>query len=201
MVLPASPTVELFGQFISDLQGENLCLKIDFPAQLVQQRMFWPNSNLSAKFVADYASIFFPAKNNHPEPLRQRADITAALRYIANELLENAFKFSLPTAQQPVQLALYNCPERLVVAVTNTTRTDNIGLFRALINELTRLDPTALYIERLERNLDHENALESGLGFITILMNYHAQLGWKIEPCPSAPNCFWITTMAQLPYH
>ncbi|MBT9315942.1 slr1658 superfamily regulator [Leptothoe spongobia] len=200
MASPTSSTSESFGQFASDLQKENLCVKIDFPVELVKQRKFWPNSNLSAKFVSEYISIFFPADNNRSDQLRQRTEITDAARYITNELLENAFKFSCTRAKQPVQMCLYHYSNRLVITVTNTAHTNNIKSFRSLIHDLTTLDLTELYVERLEKNLDHKNAYSSGLGFITILINYNTKLGWKIEQSSPESDCFLVTTMVQLLY-
>ncbi len=200
MALPTSSQSESFGQFINELHPENLCVKINFPTLLVKQKQFWPNSNRSAKFVADYISIFFPIENAQPEQLWRQTEITDAARYIANELLENAFKFSCVEGQQFVQLALYHYSDRLIMTVTNPTHADNISSFRALIQDLTKSDPNALYVERLERNLDYEHALDSGLGFITILINYNTKLGWKIEQQSQGSDIFFVTTMAQLLY-
>lgn len=201
MALPTSYKSESFGQFTSDLHGENLCVSIDFPTYLVKQKKFWSNSNRSAKFVSEYISIFFPVENDQPEQVRQRSEITDAARYIANELLENAFKFSCPMAQQPVRMALYHYSDRLIMTVNNTTRIDNIAPFRSLIQDLTTSDLNDLYVERLESNLDYERALDSGLGFITILINYNTKLGWKIEQQTPESDIFEITTMAQLFYN
>ncbi len=200
MKLSMTSTSESFGQFVSNLHQENLCVKIDFPAHLVKQKKFWPNSNLSAKFVANYIGIFFPVENAQPEQQHRRTEITDAARYITNELLENALKFSCETAQQPIQMALYHYPDRLITTVTNTTHADNISAFRSLIHDLTTQDPNELYIDRLERNLDYDHALDSGLGFITILINYNTKLGWKIEQASPTSDVFCVTTMAQLLY-
>ncbi|WP_163699535.1 slr1658 superfamily regulator [Adonisia turfae] len=200
MASPTSSMSESFGQFASELHNENLCVKIDFPVELVKQRKFWPNSNLSAKFVSEYISIFFPIENARSEQLHRRTEITDAARYITNELLENAFKFSCTAAQQPVQMALYHYSDRLIITVTNTAHINNIDSFRSLIHDLTTLDLTELYVEHLEKNLDHENALSSGLGFITILINYNTKLGWKIEQNSPESDFFLVTTMAQLLY-
>jgi hypothetical protein len=200
MALPTSSTSESFGQFIDELTHENLCVKIDFPTQLVKQKKFWPNSNRSAKFIAEYISIFFPIENDQPEQLHRQTEVIDAARYIANELLENAFKFSCPEAQQPIQLAIYYYADRLVITISNTTHANNISPFRTLIHDLTTSDLNDLYVERLERNLDYEHALSSGLGFITILINYNTKLGWKIEQQSPESDVFFVTTMAQLFY-
>jgi hypothetical protein len=99
-----------------------------------------------------------------------------------------------------VQLAVYHYSDRLIMTITNTTHANNIDSFRALIQDLTTSDPNTLYVERLERNLDYEHALDSGLGFITILINYNTKLGWKIEQQSPESDIFLITTVAQLFY-
>ncbi|MEM9485512.1 MAG: DUF6272 family protein [Cyanobacteria bacterium P01_F01_bin.116] len=200
MALPTSSTPESFGQFANELHKENLCVKIDFTVELVKQRKFWPNSNLSAKFISEYVSIFFPVENDGSEQLRRRTEITDAARYITNELLENAFKFSCITTQQPIEISLYHYSDRLIITVINAVDTKHINSFRSLIHELTTSDLTDLYIERLEKNLDRTNPLSSGLGFITILINYNTKLGWKIEQISPESDCFLVTTMAQLLY-
>ena len=133
---------ESFGQFIHTLPSENLCIKVEFPTWLVKQKQFWHNSNHSAKFISEYISIFFPVASQSLEQLRQQTEICDAARYITNELLENAFKFSCV----------------------------------------------------------YDHALHSGLGFITILINYNTELGWKIEQQSQDADTFFVTTMAQLLY-
>lgn len=200
MALPTPLQLESFGQFTSELTENNLCVKIDFPAELVKERRFWPNSYLSANYISEYLSIFFPTDQDQPEQLKRCLEITDATRYIANELLENAFKFSCTAAQHPVQMALYHYPDRLIITVSNTAHINDFIPFRSLIHDLTTLDPHDLYVDRLEQNLDQEQAFNSGLGFITILINYNTKLGWKIEPHSQESDCFGVTTMAQLLY-
>ncbi len=84
--------------------------------------------------------------------------------------------------------------------VINTTHAKNMSSFKELIHALTTSDLNDLYIERLEKNLDYEHALNSGLGFITILINYNTKLGWKIEQQSPDSDIVYITTMAQLFY-
>lgn len=198
MAIPTSSKSESFGQFIDDLQDEKLCVKINFPTQLVKQRKFWPNSNRSAKFISEYIAIFFPIENEQLDQLRQQTEVTDAARYITNELLENAFKFSCPEAQQPVELSVYHYPDRIIMMVANTTYADNVNAFRDLTHDLTTSDLNDLYVERLERNLDYEHAFNSGLGFITILLNYNTKLGWKVERHLPESDIVLVTTMTQL---
>jgi hypothetical protein len=187
---------------------DNPCLLITFAAGLVPKKQFWPNSSLSAKFIADYLAMFFTPSSPQTDRTKQPIEITDAVRYIVNELLENAVKFSASLPEYPTQLGLHIHADKIVVFVTNTTSISNLDRFMALIQELTTVDPVNLYIDRLEKNLDAENQHVSGLGFITILSNYSTQLGWRFESIPSEPSsespsepkAVLVTTMVQLSY-
>ncbi len=189
-----------FGNFASELLQANPCLLITFSAGLVPQQQFWPNSSLSAKFIADYLAMFFAAPTQPTARRQQQTAIADAVRYIVNELLENAVKFSYSLPEFPTQLGLHIHADKIVVFVTNTTQVDNLAKLTALIQELTTIEPVNLYIDRLEKNLDDDNRHVSGLGFITILSNYATQLGWRFEPIPTVPQAVLVTTMVQLSY-
>jgi hypothetical protein len=192
---------QTFGNFDSTLLADNQCLQITFAAGLVPQKQFWPNSSLSAKFISDYLAMFFGgASETSREQQQQQTEIKDAIRYIVNELLENAVKFSAKTPDYPTQLGLHIHADKIIVFVTNTTAVSNLVNFQALIHELTTVDPLALYIDRLEKNLDEENCQTSGLGFITILSNYATQIGWQFEPISSDSQAVLVTTMVQLSY-
>lgn len=200
MSQPTESVTQTFGSFSNDLLIENQCLLINFASGLVPQQQFWPNSSLSAKFIADYLTMFFPVNSNELAKQRQQTEIKDTVRYIVNELLENAVKFSDPTSQRQPQLGLHIHPGTIVMYVTNSSQADHLSDFKALIHKLTTSDPVALYIERLEQNLDTDNGDQSGLGFITILSNYDTLIGWKIEPIPKEPGKVIVTTMVQLLY-
>jgi hypothetical protein len=51
-----------------------------------------------------------------------------------------------------------------------------------------------LYILQLEKNDDEQ----SGLGFLTMLNDYGAELGWKFEDLPKESSEMAVTTMVQL---
>jgi hypothetical protein len=200
MSQPSEFITQTFGHFASELLVENQCLRISFAAGLVPQKQFWPNSSLSAKFIADYLAMFFANPPESHEQHQQQTEIKDAIRYIVNELLENAVKFSATIPEHPTQLGLHIHPNTITVFVTNTTSVRNLPSFQALIHELTTSDPLALYIDRLEKNLDEENCQTSGLGFITILSNYATQIGWRFEPILSDSQAVLVTTMVQLSY-
>jgi hypothetical protein len=200
MTSPSEIAPQIFGDFHSPILAQKECLSINFSAGLVPKQQFWPNSSLSAKFISDYLGMFFPVQDDNPDCQRKQAGIKDAVRYIANELLENVAKFSNPKFEQSPQLRLYINNHKIFIVVTNATHVSNLESFKELIRELTTLAPVELYVNRLEKNLEESNSHCSGLGFITILSNYPAKIGWQLAPLASEPDGVMVTTMVQLLY-
>lgn len=197
---PVEPSSQTFGNFSNELLATNQCLLIDFASGLIPKQQFWSNSSLSAKFVADYVCMFFPASEGEHNKLQIQIEISGTVRYIANELLENAVKFSDKTSRVAPQLGLNIHPGKIIVFVKNSTQADSLTRLKTLIDELMTSDPSDLYVERLEQNLAANNSEQSGLGFITILSNYQTRIGWKFEAIQTEPGKILVTTMVQLSY-
>ncbi len=185
----------LFGNFI-DMGDSQEFLIISFsPAKTpIQDR--WRYSSISADFLADYWGTFFPA---HRTGTNRHAEVKDAVNFIANELLENAIKFSYHPSGYSMSISLYISHDALRFYMTNSIDKHNISLFQNIINELLTGNPQELYIRRLERNADDESGRDSGLGFLTILNDYHARLAWRFETVQTRPEVTLVTTMVQLP--
>ena len=83
----------IFGHFIAqkDDYGEHLEIGFSPTSIPIQQR--WRTNGLSADFLADYLVTFFPGDDR--AAAERQAELKSAVSYVANELLENAMKFSL----------------------------------------------------------------------------------------------------------
>ncbi|HDN27728.1 MAG TPA: ATP-binding protein, partial [Thioploca sp.] len=85
-------TTQIFGDFIEEFKSDGDYLKLGFSPGSIPLQRRWRTNGLSADFIADYLEVFFigqPATNSDPTipiPVRSRN----AVKYIANELLENA---------------------------------------------------------------------------------------------------------------
>ena len=79
---------QIFGDFKEMENSRHEYLKISFSptSRPLQQR--WRNNGLSADFLADYLSTFFPGEDSSSQ--ERQAEIKDAVNFIANELLENA---------------------------------------------------------------------------------------------------------------
>src|SRR5262249_31969246 len=152
----------IFGHFIvrKDDQGEYL--KIGFsPTSLpIQQR--WRNNGLSADFLADYLSTFFPGDDR--AAAERQAELKSAVSYVANELLENAMKFSYAPSQHAISLAMYQEADAISLYVTNSVDPKSLVAFQQCIQRLLTEDPNDLYMEQLTSNVETENGGVSALG-------------------------------------
>jgi hypothetical protein len=90
--------------------------------------------------------------------------------------------------------------------VSNTLDPQSAPGFQTFIQELLEGDPDEMYMERLMQNAEEESEGGSGLGFLTMLNDYHAELGWKFDvidapaPVPAATmtTVMTVTTMVRL---
>lgn len=160
-----------------DMTGESLMLHFSPSSVPLQQR--WRNNGLSADFLADYVSTFLPLREDEAGQEVPRDDIRAAVNFIANELLENAMKYSAEALPFPISVRLQLEDARVAFWETNTVTPAQAVTFRAFIDRLTTEDPNMLYLEQLERSAEGSGG--SGLGFLTMINDYDAQLAWKFE--------------------
>lgn len=174
---------QIFGEFIEKDSNQQEYLQIGFSPSSISLQERWRNNGLSADFLADYLSTFFPGEDD--EALDKRTEIKDAVSYVANELLENAMKFSYAPAQHAVSITMQLDIVSVRFYVSNSLDPQSVPGFQRFIQELLTGDPDELYMERLLQNAEAEEGDEahggSGLGFLTMLNDYHAKLGWKFE--------------------
>ena len=185
-----------FGDFSAEVPSSQEYLLISFSPSSIPLQQRWRNNGLSADFLADYLTTFFPSREEPTPAIDQQAEIKSAVSFIANELLENAMKFNDETSQHPITISLHLCDDRLVFRVTNSIPPHAVGVFQAFLQELTTTDPGELYIRCLENAAEATN--NSGLGFVTIMNDYLAKLGWQFETVQQNPQIITVTTMVQL---
>lgn len=189
---------QLFGDFESDLPVTEEYLIIGFSPSSIPLKRRWRNNGLSADFLADYLTAFFPGGPDDSPSAGRQAEVKSAVSFIANELLENAMKFSDETSQRPISIQLHLSPDRIVFVTTNTVSPKAVDKFQAYIQELTGSDPAELYIRQLEKNAADDTSSASMLGYLTMINDYMAKIGWKFETVEKDPEVITVTTMVQL---
>ena len=188
--------IHIFGHFIARKDDQGEYLKIGFsPTSLpIQQR--WRNNGLSADFLADYLSTFFPGDDR--AAAERQAELKGAISYVANELLENAMKFSYAPSQHAIGIAMYLEAEAVSLYVTNSVDPHAVAAFQQAIERLSTEDIDTLYLEQLTHNAESDGVDISGLGYLTMLHDYGVALAWQFAPSPQNPDVITVTTMARL---
>ena len=188
--------IRLFGHFIErkDDEGEHLKIVFSPTALPIQQR--WRNNGLSADFLADYLSTFFPGDDR--AAVERHAELKGAVSYVANELLENAMKFSYAPSQHAISIAMYLEAEVISLYVTNSVDPHTVAAFQQAIARLLTEDIDTSYMEQLLHNAASDSGDGSSLGYLTMLHDYGVALAWKFAPSPQDPDVVTVTTMARL---
>lgn len=190
---------QIFGDFVENSSPSPEYLTIGFSPSSIPLKQRWRNNGLSASFIADYLVTFFLVDEDEPGARDKRNKIIGAVKYVANELLENAMKFSDETSQYQVSIKLELKNDCLVFHATNAINSQAIPAFQALIQELTTSDTNELFMRRLEENT-RDNWDTSGLGLLTIMNDYRAKLGWKFKTIQQEElETITVTTTVQLP--
>src|SRR5262245_38450197 len=188
--------IQTFGDFVAPNHRRQEYLQIGFsPSSLPLQRR-WRNNGLSDYFLSDYITTFFPGEDEKDKG--RQSEIKDTISYVANELLENAMKFSYAPQEHPVSITLQLEQNNLRFYVQNSIACEYVAAFQAFIKRLLTEDPDELYMERLMANAEGENKSGSGLGFLTMLNHYNARLAWKFEPADEDPEAMTVTTMVNL---
>ncbi|MEG4960087.1 MULTISPECIES: DUF6272 family protein [unclassified Microcoleus] len=189
--------IQTFGDFI-EWSASQEYLIIGFSPSSVPLKQRWRNNGLSADFLADYLTTFFPGNEDDPSTIERQAEMKSAVSYIANELLENAMKFNDETSEYPIDIKLQLESDRVIFSVANSISPQAVEKFQAYIQQLLASEPSELYIQQLEKNAADERCSHSGLGLLTMLTDYTAKIGWKFQTVQKDPEVIAVTTMVQL---
>lgn len=186
-----------FGNFVkkSEKSGEYLKLSFHPGSTTLQQR--WRNNGLSADFLAGYLSTFFPGDD--ADAAERQSNIKDAVSFIANELLENAMKYSYTASNSTVSIEMVLEAKKISLYTSNTCDPKLIEPFQTLIQRILTEDTNQLYIDQLESNTEDDGDSTSGLGFLTIVNDYGATLSWRFADGDRGEDDVTVTTLVQLP--
>jgi hypothetical protein len=190
--------VQIFGEFKEKPANSQEYLVLGFSPNAFPLKQRWRNNGLSADFLADYMTTFLPiSDDDDPETNDKQAEIKGGVSYVANELLENAMKFNDDKSQQSISIQFQLYADHLVLTLSNSIPPQNVKKFQDFIQDLLHADPQEFYIRQIERAED-DCPTTSGLGLLTMMDDYMAQLGWKFETIQQNPEVIVVTTRVQL---
>lgn len=189
---------QIFGEFTENFADRSEYLVLGFSPSSLPIQLRWKTNGLSADFLGDYVRNFFPGDTS--ANLTKQAEIGSAVSFIANELLENAMKYSDENANQPVNLEVHLFNDHLIFLSKNSVSPKAIAGFQSYIQEIITGDIGQMYIDQVEKSVTNQDeAQQSGLGYFTMIMDYDAVLGWKFEESENDSHVTMVTTMVQLP--
>lgn len=186
------------GEFCDSLPATQEYLTLGFSPSAQARNVRWRNYGLSADFLGDYFATFFPGTD---ESVKAGSDfqgnVKACISYVANELIENAIKFSDERINVPVTISLYLYESSILLLICNSTTIDLADRFQQQIHTILSTDLEHLYAQRLER-VGLEESDESCLGLISIMADYGVKMGWKFAPSTDHENSVDVSVMARL---
>lgn len=192
---------DIFGNFEENLPPSREYLTIGFSPASQPLKHRWENNGVSADFIADYFRNFYISKKEHDGntvAADEVENLRDAVKYISNELLENAMKFQ--SAEIPsvatISFSLYS--GRLVFSIQNGLTFEQAKRFKTHIHTMLSSDPMTLYLETMRDSVLEENHNRSGLGLLSMVCDYSAKLGWKFEPHDTKADLLTVTTMVCL---
>jgi hypothetical protein len=203
------------GEFFDRLPDTQEYLTLGFSPSAQARKVRWRNYGLSADFLGDYFATFFPgsdpAVHQPSEPAAGHGDggsaeqsnadrqetVKACISYVANELIENAIKFSDEHSKAPVTISLYLYESSITLLSRNHTTAERSLRFREHIQLILEHDVDFLYTQRLEQ-ISLEPSNESCLGLISIMADYGVRLGWQFAPSDLDPQSVEVSVMAHL---
>ncbi|WP_414546459.1 DUF6272 family protein [Nostoc sp. CCY0012] len=191
---------ELFGDFISNFPPEHDSLELSFTPSSRPIKQRWRNNRLSAHFFADYFTNFLPLDENEPNQEKIIKESKSAVSYVANELLENAMKFNDDISSYKVRFGIHFLNDAdsvtAVIFASNSIRPGGEAKLRKFIEELLASDTHEMYVRQIEKSAEENGS--SGLGLLTMINDYSAKIGWKLETIQQESLIMAVTTMAQI---
>jgi hypothetical protein len=190
-------TTQTFGTFRDDSPESQEFLTLNFaPSSTPERQQRWRNYGLSADFLGDYFANFFPGGNVPESTINLKDTIKATVSYIANELLENAVKYSDESVLLPVSITLRLFDQDIVFQVTNYANQAVAQQYQEFVQTLQSADIDELYTQQLEKTALGEGG--SSMGILTIIQDYAAQGGWRFEQLMENPSISKVTVMMHL---
>jgi hypothetical protein len=190
-------TMQTFGQFRDETPVSQEYLTLNFsPAATPQRQRRWKNYGLSADFLGDYFAAFFPGDAVPDSLINLKDTVKASVSFIANELLENAVKYSDGSINSPISITLYLYEQEIIFQITNCAAPAVAEKYQKFLQEIQSSNLEELYLQQLEKTAMEGEG--SSMGILTILHDYPTKGGWKFETLPDGSSTYRVTVMIYL---
>lgn len=195
----APSNIRQWGNFLDPIPPSQEFLTLNFSLDRVNRLQRWRNYGLSADFLGDYFANFFPG-NDEDNGISHKDAIKGSVSYIANELLENAVKYSTTDQDCPITITLHLYDQALIFETRNIAPLETVIDYENFIKVLVDRDPMDLYMEQLEKSAleDAEASEVSQVGLLTMINDYQARFGWQFAPMPELGQLVQVTVITHL---
>ncbi|CDX20557.1 conserved hypothetical protein [Mesorhizobium sp. ORS 3324] len=149
----------------------------------------WRHCATTSDFIADLFALRFQSSRNDYREMRH------SIGYLTNELVENAVKFRAP-GEVVIEASMDS--DCFKLKVSNDVDAENASQFQSLLADITAGDPADLLIQRIESNAANPDAGGSGLGLLTLMSDYSAQLAWIFSSADESDR-ICLETYASIP--
>ncbi len=159
--------VEDFGQTAASNGGDATRFRLKLMAEPLD--LSWHHCGITSDFIGEY---FSRACGGQIDDVDARHSIS----YMINEILENAVKF-----RHGGNIEIHSSlqADTFEIQITNCVDRQTAARFQELLTELLRREPGELLLERIEENALDPDSSGSGLGLLTLMSDYGAELGWS----------------------
>ncbi|PVB62289.1 ATP-binding protein [Labrenzia sp. 011] len=147
----------------------------------------WHHCGVTSDFIGEYFS------RSCGEGI-DAVDARHSISYMINEILENAIKF-----RKGGDIDLTGSLEagKFEIRITNRIDAGTAETFQKHLIKLLEREPGELLLERIEENALNPDSTGSGLGILTLMSDYEAELGWSFAT-EHASEGVELTTCASL---
>ena len=186
---------EVLGRFVDIDPAARSILDLSFSVNRDARAKDWRKNDACACFVAGYtgkAIEEFDTGRAH-----FLAELSANVNYVANEMLESAM-LAHAGADGPIVVKVRICERDLRLYVKSECAPDNVRALRQQAANILASDPGALYFERLSQPCQSEQITLPDLGFLSMMVDYDADLAWKFEGADPESANVSVTTMTAM---
>lgn len=156
----------------------------------------WMMCDLTAQFTSQYFANLYLGAGQGNDFRRKVIEHTHSVSYVMNEMMENAVKFR---AGGDIYLKAGMLGDQFCCAVSNLAGLQSAQKLAMILQEISDGDPQALLLQRFEDNAANPDSNASGLGFLTMINDYGADVSCRFEALAVNIDRVRIETLITLP--
>lgn len=186
-----SPSDFIYGLYENPVYDEeteaDLSMNFVLPLEFMTK---WARCGATSDYLAQYQSINI--KQDHPTQILMSS--------VINELMENAVKFSADKTKM-ITVSIRHYGYDVVIEAINITDKLGVDGLKSFVSKLQNATSYEdLFFEQLESSFVFDSeGLTSGIGILSILKDYNAKIGIRIEEISESYQTFRVYVQVLIP--